>query len=86
MATPAALLGHPYENEIGPFYTDTWKTFAATSAQRMFLSNMTTWNWGVTDAGSCCDDDERGYILHRAIAQFSSKDFAGLHGPGAVPF
>ena len=83
MAEPAALLGRAYENRIGPYYSGYWDTQSPHSAERLFLNNMTAWNFGVSDADVCCDDDTGpAHIIHLAIAQFAPKNFTGLHGPG----
>eukprot|EP00038_Savillea_parva_P030310 m.76967 g.76967 ORF g.76967 m.76967 type:complete len:407 (+) comp9105_c0_seq1:396-1616(+) len=83
VAAPAALLGHAYETDVGPFYSAYWRNQSANSAQRQFLNNMTAWNWGVSDADLCCDDDDGpAYIVHLAIAQFAPKNFTGSKGPG----
>ena len=82
MAVPAASLGHAYETSIGQYYSGYWRAQPPASAERLFLHNMTAWNFGVSDADVCCDDDGPAYILHLAIAQFAPKNFTGLHGPG----
>ena len=73
------------DEKIGPFYKERWAELppAEVELQKIWLANVSKWNWGHSDFDWCCDDNEAPSYLLYMVTQQGHPDGWKTHSQGS---